>query len=87
MTLEKSCRKDNDCSENYYCRLSGVQHVSNKNKLGINSVRVLSSKFNSRGFEFTANGTCALKGNLGAMFNGVNFRIRITYWKRNRSNP
>ena len=72
---------DKDCSERYYCRLSEGQHVSNKLKSEANSLRTLSRKVNSQGFESVSNGTCALKGNSKLMFDGVtstffSFRIR-----------
>ena len=75
MSLEKSCRQDKDCTEKYYCRLSGVQHVSDNLKADVKSLKIISSKVNSQGFNVTSNGTCSLRGSSGIMFDTVKLYI------------
>ena len=64
LDLKISCRKDEDCTENYYCQLSGKQNHPNQFKSEAKGFKILSNKFKARGFEFVTNGTCVLRGNL-----------------------
>ena len=71
LELKTSCRKDEDCTEYYYCQPSGGQNYLNQLKSKAKGYKLISNKFNARGFEFITNGTCVLKGNLKVAIDAV----------------